>query len=181
MVRTGSLLSMFGNPTSGPASADPAIQLLAIVEAMRQRDRRTAERALAKGPEAIDVSESPPPVQLLRELLLVEQSRWMPKPNGAAQRSPMLRIMQHVEDPPTRDALSSYVLVREGESFLAGGRDEAARRCFDEIAVMSEASDWARREADAILSVMDAAAGDPERATSMSRCSHASGSADARR
>ena len=78
-----------------------------------------------------------------------------------------------------RDALSSYVLVREGEALLAGGREEAARRCFDEVEVLSGASEWARREADAILAVMDAAAGDPDRATSMSRRSQSSGTSDA--
>ena len=56
---------------------------------------------------------------------------------------------------------------------------KAARRCFDEVAVLSGASEWARREADAILAVMDAAAGDPDRATSMSRRSHSSGTSDA--
>ena len=85
LIRTGALLVVPGSPTSGPASAEPAMQLLAIVEAMRQRDRRKTERALAKGSEAIDVSDSPPAVKLLRELLLVEQSRWMPIPSGPAQ------------------------------------------------------------------------------------------------
>jgi LuxR family transcriptional regulator, maltose regulon positive regulatory protein len=179
LIRTGSLLAMVGSPTSGPALADPAMRLLAVVEAMRQRDRRMTEQALAKGSDAIDVSESPPAVQLLRELLLVEQSRWMPTQGGPVQRSPMRRMMQHVDDPVMRDALSSYVLVREGESHLAGRREEAARRCFDEIAVLPAASDWAHREADAILAVMDAAAGDPGRAASIGRCSLPSGTADA--
>jgi LuxR family transcriptional regulator, maltose regulon positive regulatory protein len=178
LIRTGSLLAMPGSPTSGPASPEPAMQLLAIVEAMRQRDRRTTELALAKGSQAIDVSESPPAVLLLRELLMVEQARWMPIP-GSPKRSPMPRTMQHVEDPAARDALSSYVLVREGEAFLAGSREKAARQCFDEVAVLPGAPEWARCEADAILAVMDAAAGDPDRATSMSRCSHSSGAADA--
>ncbi len=134
LIRTGALPVIPGSPTSGPASAEPAMQLLAIVEAMRQRDRRKTERALAKGSEAIDVSESPPSVKLLRELLLVERSRWMPTPSGPARRSPMPRITQHVDDPVARDALSSYVLVREGEALLAGGREKAARRCFEEVA-----------------------------------------------
>ena len=76
-------------------------------------------------------------------------------------------------------ALNSYVLVREGEALLAGCREEAARRCFEEVAVLPGASEWARREADAILAVMDAAAGDPDRATSMSRRSHSGGTSDA--
>jgi LuxR family maltose regulon positive regulatory protein len=179
LIRTGSLLAMLDGPTSGPASAEPTMQLLAMVQAMRQRDRRTTERALALGSEAIAECEPPPAEQLLRELLLVEQSRWMPVPGGQGPRSPAAQLMRHVEDPATRDALDSYILVRDGEAFLAGCRDEAARRCFDEVAVLPGAPDWARREADAILAVMDAAAGDPGRATSMSRCSHPSGTADA--
>ncbi|HEY5860374.1 MAG TPA: AAA family ATPase, partial [Actinomycetota bacterium] len=179
LIRTGALPAIPGNPTSGPAAAGPAMRMLAIVEAMRQRDRRKTERVLAKGSESIDVSESPPSVKLLRELLLVERSRWMPVHNGPARRSPMRRITHHVDNPVSRDALSSYVLVREGEALLAGGHEKAARRCFEEVEVLSGASEWARREADAILAVMDAAAGDPDRATSMSRRSHSSGTSDA--
>jgi LuxR family transcriptional regulator, maltose regulon positive regulatory protein len=179
LIRTGSLLPMLGGPTSGSASSEPAMQLLAVVEAMRQRDRRTTERALAKGPHAIEMSESTPAVQLLRELLVVEHARWMPPPGGPARVSPIDRMMEHVEDPAMRDALSSYVLVRQGESFLVGRREEAARRCFDEVTVAPGAPDWARREADAILAVMDAAAGNPDRATSMGRSSHQSGTPDA--
>ncbi len=179
LIRTGALPSTLGSPTSGSASPAPSMQLLAIVDAMRQRDRRTTERALAKGSHAIDVSESHPAVQLLRELLLVERSRWLPTATGPGQRSSNARIVQHVEDPAVRQALSSYVLVREGEAFLVGCREDAARHCFDEVLVLPEATDWARREADAILAVMDAAAGDPGRAASISRCSHSAGTADA--
>ena len=82
LIRTGSLLAMLGSPPSGAATAEPALQLLATVEVLRQRDRGTTERALTEGSQAIDVSESTPAVQLLRELLLVEQSRWMPTPSG---------------------------------------------------------------------------------------------------
>ena len=179
LIRTGALLAVPGSPTSGPASAEPAMQLLTIVEAMRQRDRRKSERVLAKGSDAIDVSHSPPAVKLLRELLVVEHSRWMPIPSGPVKRSPTPRIMQHADDPAVRDALSSYALVREGEALLAGCREEAARRCFDEVAILSGASEWSRREADVILAVMDAAAGDPDRATSMSRRAQSSGTSDA--
>lgn len=178
LIRTGSLPAMLASPTSGSAAAEPAMQLLAVVEAMRQRDRRTTERTLARAQD-IDVSESPPAEQLLRELLLVEQSRWLPVPRGAPPRPPMPQLMQHVEDPALRDAFNSYMTVREGEWFLAGRREEAARRCFDEVADLPGPSGWARREADAILAVMDAAAGDPDRATSMSRGSQPSGMADA--
>ena len=179
LIRTGALPAIPGSPTSGPAATEPAMRMLAIVEAMRQRDRRTTERALATGSEAIDVSESPPSVKLLHELLLVERSRWMPVKNGPARRPAVPGSRSTSTIPVSRDTFNSYVLVREGEVLLAGGREKAARRCFEEVEVLSGASEWARREADAMLAVMDAAGGDPDRATSMSRRSHSSGTSDA--
>jgi DNA-binding CsgD family transcriptional regulator len=88
-------------------------------------------------------------------------------------------MMRHVEEPAIRDALGSYILLRDGEALLAGDRDGDARRCFDEVATMPGSPNWVRREADAVLAVMDAAAGDPDRATALGRCSRAGGAGSA--
>jgi LuxR family transcriptional regulator, maltose regulon positive regulatory protein len=180
LIRTGAFPSMSGSLPSGLPSAEPAMQCLAIVDAMSRRDRLAIERAMATGTEAgaIDVSASTPAVQLLHELLRVEQSRYMPPPSRR-QRLPEAWMMQHVEEPAVRDALGSYILLRDGESLLAGGRDGDARRCFDEVATMPATPNWVRREADAILAVIDAAAGEPDRATSLGGRSQTGGAAAA--
>ncbi|HEX3087590.1 MAG TPA: LuxR C-terminal-related transcriptional regulator [Ilumatobacteraceae bacterium] len=169
LISTGGLISGLRNlPSTIPAS-DPAIHTLAILDAMRRNDRRTVEQLAST---VLGSSEAPaltPEVLLLTQMVSVEQSRWIPDTADPLARSLGTEIVHDSQDPSSRGALSAYVALRDAESLIANQRLEEGRRTLDEIVKMNDASDWTRRDAEAILAVIDVAAGDPRRATSISR------------
>jgi LuxR family transcriptional regulator, maltose regulon positive regulatory protein len=178
LIATGSLISGLRNlPSTIPAN-DPAIHTLAVLDAMRRNDRRTVEQLGSAGPRTGDAADLTPEVLLLTQMVSIEQSRWIPDASDPWGPSLGTEIVHDSQDPSARGALSAYVALRDAESLIGHRRLHEGQRTLDEIVKMTDASDWTRRDAEAILAVMDVAAGDPRRATSISRVQLVSASND---
>ena len=177
LIATGGLISGLRNLPSTIPAADPAIHTLAVLDAMRRNDRRTVEQLGATGPQSGDAAFTPE-VLLLMQMVSIEQTRWIPDSADAWGQSLSPDIVHDSQDPSTRGALSAYIALRDAESLIGRQRLEDGRRTLDEIVKMTDASDWTRRDAEAILAVMDVASGDPRRAMSISRVQLVSASHD---
>jgi DNA-binding CsgD family transcriptional regulator len=168
-----------GNLPATLSANESALQTLSIVDAIRRHDRRTVENlaALVTPPAGGDPAADS--VELLNHLVAIERSRWLPFAPDSWQRASAPPLGQCLHDPFGQGALSAYLAVREGESLVVAQRDQDARRVFDEVVQMSDAADWTRREAEAIVAVMDVAEGDPDLVAALSRAEHVGAPADA--
>jgi LuxR family maltose regulon positive regulatory protein len=140
---------------------DPALQLLAAMDAIGRGDRRTVER-LPIDRAAGNGDPLDPTVVMLGEVVAIERDRLLPPGAG---RDPASRGLP-VDDDVAESALRSYLDLREAELLLAAGCADVRER-LDQLTRGEEVAEWTRAEAEALLAVLGVANGDPSLARTL--------------
>jgi LuxR family maltose regulon positive regulatory protein len=168
LLRTGSLVAWAGNAAT--PGDEPSLKVLSGYEAIRRRDRRAAEAVLAEpAPSTSTTTDGERSVQLLHHVMRMEASRWGCALTTPHEPLPLHTLDQLVDDVPTRQTLHAYATLRNAEAMLNAGSTERARADLLDLTRDSDASEWTRREAAALLALTEVSLGDCTRVTTMAR------------